>query len=178
MAPDSMVISLAVSELGETTQDAQSVANTRLNQVKTILETYKIPSKDMQTTNLSIYPEYDWTDGGRKLLGQRATQTLTITIKDPDFTSIGGKIIDEVSKIGNIQVNNSYFEIQDKNAAMAQAREEAFADAKEKAEQLAKAGGLRLLKAVSISDNSINYYPTPYPMMAKAEMAMDSSVGG
>jgi uncharacterized protein len=62
---------------------------------------------------------------------------------------------------------------------MAAAREEAFADAKAKAEQLASAAGLRVKKAISISDSSIDYYPGPvYPMMGKAEMAMDGMGGG
>jgi uncharacterized protein YggE len=99
---------------------------------------------------------------------------LTITIGDEDYTTIGGKIIDEVAQIGGVQVNNTYFALKDKNAAMAAAREQAFADAKAKADQLAKAAGLRVKKAISISDSTIDYYPGPiYPMMGKAEMGMD-----
>lgn len=139
MAPDSMVISLSISELAATTQDAQAQSNAKVNQVKAILEKYNIPAKDIKTENVSVYEEFDWTDGGRKPLGYRSAQTLTITISDGDYTTIGGQIIDEVAKVGGVQVNNTYFALKDKNEAMATARAEAFADAKAKAEQLANA---------------------------------------
>lgn len=178
MAPDSMVLSLAINELAATTQDAQAQSNAKVNQVKQILTTYNIPEKDIKTENVSVYEEFDWTDGGRKPLGYRATQTLTITISDGDYTTIGGQIIDDVAKIGGVQVNNTYFALKDKNAAMATAREAAFTDAKAKAEQLASAAWLRVKKAILINDSSTDYYPGPvYPMMGKAEVAMDSMGG-
>lgn len=105
-------------------------------------------------------------------MGYRATQSITVTIEDPEFARIGGEIIDEVAQIGGVKVNNTSFILKDKDTAMAEAREEAFQDAQTKAEQLADAGNLRLKKAISISDTSINY-GGPYPM-ARAEMAMDS----
>jgi uncharacterized protein YggE len=179
MAPDSMVISLAITELAATTQEAQAQSNAKVNQVKDILKQYNIPAKDIKTENVSVYEEFDWTEGGRRPLGYRSSQTLTITITDGDYTTIGGQIIDDVAKIGGVQVNNTYFALKDKNQAMAAAREEAFADAKAKAEQLANAAGLRVRKAISINDSSIDYYPGPiYPMYGKAEMAMDGMGGG
>jgi uncharacterized protein YggE len=62
MAPDSMVISLAVSELASTTQEAQAQSNAKINQIKQILSNYNIPAKDIKTENVSVYEEYDWTD--------------------------------------------------------------------------------------------------------------------
>lgn len=177
MAPDSMVISLAISELAATTQDAQAQSNAKVNQVKAILEKYNIPAKDIKTENVSVYEEFDWTDGGRKPLGYRSAQTLTITISDGDYTTIGGQIIDEVAQVGGVQVNNTYFALKDKNEAMAVAREEAFADAKTKAEQLAQAAWLRVKKAISINDSYVDYGSPVYPMYAKSEVAMDSMGG-
>jgi|GEM_PF-2405356 len=58
---------------------------------------------------------------------------------------------------------------------MATAREAAFADAKAKADQLAQAAGLRVKKAISITDSYVDYGSPVYPMYAKAEMAMGDS---
>jgi len=178
MAPDSMVISLSISELAATTQDAQAQSNAKVNQVKAILEKYNIPAKDIKTENVSVYEEFDWTDGGRKPLGYRSAQTLTITIADGDYTTVGGQIIDEVAQVGGVQVNNTYFALKDKNEAMATARADAFADAKAKAEQLANAAWLRVKKAISINDSYVDYGSPVYPMYAKAEAAMDGMGGG
>ena len=175
IAPDSMVISLAVSELGTTTQEAQTANNTKVAQVQAILGEYSVAEKNIKTENVSVNEEYDWTDTGRKPLGYRATQTLTITLDEGDYTDIWAKIIDAVATIGGVQVNNTYFALKDKNEAMAAAREAAFADAKAKADQLASAAGLRVKKAISITDSYVDYGSPVYPMYAKAEMAMDES---
>jgi len=179
ITPDSMVISLSVNELWDTTQEAQTQTNTKINQVKEILSGHNIPASDIKTENVSVYEEYDWTEGGRNLLGYRSTQTLTITIKDHDYTTIGGQIIDEVAQIGGVQVNNTYFALKDREAAMTIAREEAFADAKAKAEQLAQVAWLRIKKAISINDSYVDYGWPIYPMYGRSEMAMDSvGMGG
>lgn len=170
IAPDSMRIYLAVSELADTTQEAQTLANTKVNQIMDMLEGYDIPSSDIKTESVSINEEYDRTDDWRNLLWYRANQNITITIESDDFASIGGQIVDEVAQVGGVKINNTSFVLKDRDAAMAEAREKAFNNAQMKAEQLADAGSLRLLKALSISDNSIDYN---YPM-ARTEMAMAS----
>lgn len=175
IAPDSMVISLSVSELGTTTEQAQIANNTKMEQVQNILKKYAVAEKNIKTENVSVYEEYDWTDNGRKPLGYRATQSLTITLDEWDYTDIWAKIIDAVATIGGVQVNNTYFALQDKNEAMAAAREAAFADARAKADQLAKAAWLRVKKALSITDSYVDYGWPIYPMYAKAEMAMDGA---
>jgi len=177
ITPDSMVISLSINELADTTQEAQTKSNTKVNAVNAILSGYNIPASNIKTESVSVYEEYDWTEGGRNLLGYRSTQTLTITIDDGDYTAIGGQIIDEVAQIGGVQVNNTYFALKDKYEAMAMARDEAFADAKAKAEQLARTAWLRIKKAISINDSYVDYGSPVYPMYGRAEMAMDS-VGG
>ena len=169
-APDSMVIIVAVNELAKTTDAASTVANTKLNQIKVITNTNNIPEKDIQTANLSVYPEYSWSDNTNTLVWYRATQTITINVTDKDFATIGGKIVDEINKIGGVQINNVSFDINDKDAAMAQARTKAFTDAKKKAEQFAQAGWLTLQKPLSITDQSVNYYPPVYSMMAKESL--------
>jgi uncharacterized protein YggE len=48
--------------------------------------------------------------------------------------------MNKISEIGEINVNNVNFIVDDKSKAMEEAREKAFNDAKAKAEQLAKLG--------------------------------------
>lgn len=62
----------------------------------------------------------------------------------------------DVAAIGNVNVDNTYFDLKDKNAALAEGREKALQDAKAKAEQLAKASGRKLGRVLTIMDNT--YY--------------------
>lgn len=73
---------------------------------------------------------------------------------------------------------NSSFIVDDMDAAMLKAREEAFKDAKTKAQQLADLADVDLGDPVTITDQSSQNYPIPPIMYAKAEMDMaGGSVG-
>ncbi|HCY21118.1 TPA: hypothetical protein DIC40_04675 [Patescibacteria group bacterium] len=78
--------------------------------------------------------------------------------------------MNKISEIGEINVNNINFILDDKSVAMEEAREKAFNDAKAKAEQLAKLGGLTLGQPTMITEQEIQYnYDRPmYAMEAKA----------
>ena len=94
-------------------------------------------------------------------MGYRSQQTMTIKVYGKDFWQKGADIVDAISKVWGVNVNNTYFDLKDKNVAMQWAREKAFADAKAKAAQLAQAGGVALGKPVMITDNNISYTPGP-----------------
>jgi hypothetical protein len=176
--PDMVIINVTASELANTTKDAMAKVNDKINQVMDILKTNNIPEKDVQTSNISLSPEYDWSTTPKYLKGQRATEGLTINIKkiDPTAEKVSA-IIDAVSAINNIELGGITFDIEDKTPFYTQARELAFQKAKQKADELAKLGGVELLKPVSISDTSVNYYSPVYSnaYMMNATKSADSA---
>lgn len=178
VTPDMLVINLSVSELADTTEKAQAQSNEKVTKVMDVLSGYSIPKANIQTTNVNVYPEYDRSDAsGRKLLGYRAQNSMTIQITGENFGDIGSKVVTDISTIGGVNVDNTYFDLKDKNAALAAGREKALQDATAKAEQLAKASGRKLGKVLNITDNTY-YNPTPI-YYAKAEgmggVAMDTA---
>jgi len=69
VAPDMLVISVSISELAATTDLAQTQANDKVNKLKELLKAADIADKDIKTTNVNVYPEYDRSNAsGRKLL--------------------------------------------------------------------------------------------------------------
>jgi uncharacterized protein YggE len=69
VSPDMLVINVSISELAATTELAQTQANEKVNKLKVLLKEAAIEDKDIKTTNVTAYPEYDRSDaGGRKLL--------------------------------------------------------------------------------------------------------------
>lgn len=162
VSPDMLVINVSISELAATTELAQTQANEKVNKLKALLKTADIADKDIKTTNVNVYPEYDWSDAsGRKLLGYRAQQSISINVSGENFWEKWGNIVTQIAKIGWVNVDNTYFDLKDKNTAMQWARDKALADAKAKAVQLAKAGGVNLGKPIIITDNSYSYNPSP-----------------
>lgn len=177
--PDMLIINLSVSELADTTEKAQAQSNEKITKVRAMLSGMNIPEDNLKSTSVNVSPEYDRSEpSGRKLLGYRSRHSMSMTITGENFGNIGGQIITEISKIGGVNVDGTSFDLKDKNAALAWAREKALEDARAKAEQLAKAGGSKLGKVLTITDNT--YYNMPGPIYyAKAEgmggVAMDSA---
>ncbi len=157
VSPDMLIVNVSVSELADSTEAAQSQSNEKVTQVMDILSGYAIPTHNIKSTSVNVYPEYDRNDAsGRKLLGYRSQHSLSITITGENFWELWGKIIEELSKIGGVNVDNTYFDLKDKDTALAGARQNALDDAKAKAEQLAKASGRKVVRVLTITDNT--YY--------------------
>ncbi len=176
--PDMAILTVSVSEIANTSEEALKNANMKLSQVSDVLNNNAIDPNDVQTSQFSIYPEYDYSSGTSVLKGQRATISVTIKVKKLDSTaSKATKIIDEVAKVPNIQLGSIYFDIEDQTAYFTSARELAFNKAKQKATELAKLAGVKLLNPVSISDSTYDITPPVYKNTAfdLAPLTADSS---
>jgi uncharacterized protein YggE len=176
VTPDTLTINISVSELENTTALAQKESDNKLAKVQEILKTFNIDKKNIKTTNASINPEYDRTTTERKLLGYRSVQSLHIEIDGSGFEQKWADLIAKISEIGGVSVDNTAFSLKDENKATTEAREKAFKDAQQKAEQLAKLAGQKLGKVTLISEQISQSYPTPM-YAGKEMMASDSAAG-
>ncbi len=161
--PDIVRIKVWISELANTTKIAQENTNKKLEEVLAILKEYNIPENDIQTNNLSIKPEYEWLrEWWKKIVWQRVKQDLNIKISDinTDKTKVVN-ILDSLWEINWIELNSIQFDIDDKKELFTKARAQAFEKAKQKATELAELWELQLLKPITISESSVNYY-SPY----------------
>lgn len=163
VTPDILALSINIEETKPTTAEAQKEVNKKVNQIKEIIKNYKIKNSDVQSKNINVYPEYDYKDTWRTLLWYRANHQLEIKIKGANLENegVGGKLIDEISKIWWVIINNISYDIEDKTPYYTQARELAMEKANQKAKELAKVAGVKLLKPISISESIDTYYPTP-----------------
>ncbi len=130
----------------------------KMNEIVNALKNLDIEDKDIQTTNYSLNPVYDWTEKtGQKLKGYEVSQNVNIKIRDLD--KIGSAIARTAEKGAN-QVGNINFTIDDEFKIKNEARTEAIAKAKEKAESIAVATGMKLKKIVNVYENQV-FYPGP-----------------
>ena len=123
------------------------------------LTAFGIDAKDIRTTSFSIWPfdKYDPVTGvstGEKYYA--VDNTVYVTVRDLDKL---GSLLDTVIGAGANTVNSIQFDVADKDAALKQARADAVADAKAKAEELAQAAGLSVGEIRSISFTDSQYYP-------------------
>lgn len=175
--PDHVQITAGVSELANTTAQAQQQANDKLARVLGILKKNEIPERNIQTSHLSFRPEYDWSDGERRLLGQRVEQSLTLSIPEIDVRPERvAKILDAFGTIQGLEMHSVSFEVKNRKELVNRARILAFEQARQKAEALAQLSGLAVEKPLQISESEGNVQPIPYfrttpQMQAMAEGA-------
>jgi hypothetical protein len=172
-APDIATISLGVSSLANTVAEARTQAATSLTAMIDSMKANGVEEDDIQTSQLSIQPEYDYTDGRQLLRGFRVSNTVTAKLRDIDRT---GEVVDEAVEAGgdNTTINGIGFSIEDPEDLKRQARELAVADARARAETLAQASGVSLGDPVTISESS--YTPPVY--YSGAEIAADRAAAG
>ncbi len=172
-APDLALLDLGVSTEGKTVKEARDAAATAMNAVNSAVKGDGVAEKDVQTQQFSIEPEYQYPDGKQELIGFRVTNIVEVKVRNLDST---GQIIDDAAKAGGdvVQVQGLTFTIENPETLRAQARQEAVADARARAEGLAELAGVKLGKPISVSETT-GTPPTAFrnamPGAAGAEMA-------
>jgi uncharacterized protein YggE len=170
VVPDTVRLNATISFVGATNSAASKAVSTSAAAFRAALKDKKVATKDIQSQNLTIYPEYTWTqEKGQELKGYRASQSFTVLVRDE---ANAGAIIDaSVDAAGdNIQVTSVSPIVLDIDDAQDAAREKAVAKAKKKATAYAKLFDFDLGKILWVSESSSAYNPPIYGM-AKASVA-------
>ena len=172
--PDTLIIDLGVQVLRPSVSEATGDASRLAQAVIDALKANGVAEKDIQTTNYSIYPEYDYRNDNQVLRGYRVSNTVSAKIRDLDKA---GEVIDAATAAGgnDAVVNGIRFDLEANGPLITSAREAAWNDAKAKAEQLAALAEVRLGKAVSISEVSSPSQPPILYAEARAEAAFDAA---
>ena len=175
VVPDAVRFSATVSAVAPTNTAALSSASKSAAAVRAALKDKGIAVKDIRSANISVYPEYNWTqETGTKITGYRASQSFDVLVRK---AADAGTIIEAVVTAGgdNVQLGGVIPTTLNPSAATEDARAAAVANAKSKATSYAKLLGTSIGKVLSLEEQSSPVYSSPFPM-AKAGMAKDSAV--
>ncbi len=169
--PDEARVNLGVTEESQTVLDVQNKLNTKINQINQALKSLGIDKKDIKTVNYSVNPNYDYR-GGRQITGYMANATLQVKLTDFDKLN---QAVDAATSQGANQVGGISFGLstEKEKEVRKEAREDAVAEAKNKAEELAKLAGIKLGKVINVNENI--ELPGLRPIYLEAEkMALDA----
>jgi uncharacterized protein YggE len=188
--PDIATFTFSVVSDKATVADAQADATTKANATTAYLTSQGISKNDIQTSNYSIQPQYSYnspvcTNGfcppsNQTLTGYEVSQTTTVKIRD---TSKAGTVLAGIGSTGATEVSGLTFTFDDPTSVQTDARNKAIADAKTKADALAKQLGVSLVRVTAFNENAGGSMPQPvvYNMAtagsAKAAVAPTISVG-
>ena len=131
-----------------------------MTKVVDALKKLGIADKDIQTTTISLQPVYDYSTNTNppRLTGYQLNNAVAVTVRDLDKV---GDAIDGSLAAGATTFDGVTFRVEDPAKAEQQAREAAMAQAKSKAETLAKGAGVAIGGVASISETAS---PVPYPV--------------
>lgn len=172
--PDIAYLNAGVQTQGETAQAAMTANAAAMNGVFDALAEANIDRKDMQTSNFSLQPQYDYSNrqNGQppRLTGYQASNQLSVRVRDLDTL---GETMDALVSAGGNTFNGLTFALEDDRAAKNAARDLAMKEAIARAELYAAATGYEVARVVTISESG-GFTPQPMAMMAEAR-SMDRS---
>ncbi|MBO9368566.1 MAG: SIMPL domain-containing protein [Chloroflexi bacterium] len=159
LSPDIAYINIGVHTENPSASDAVAENNLQTQQLIEVLRKSGVEQKDIQTSNFSIFLNYEYTPEGKRGAPFYVVEnTVMVTVRD---LSKLGALLDAAVKAGANNVYGIQFDISDKSEAIKKAREQAFKDAQEQAQDAARLSGVTLGAIQSISFNE----SVPVPIM-------------
>jgi len=174
--PDMATITVGVVTEAPTAVAAMEQNRVRMNQVVATLKKAGLAERDIQTSNISLNPQYVYVQNEQpKLTGYQATNQVTIIVNE---LARLGAAIDATVSAGANNVQGISFGLKDPTSAENQARQKAVRALQAKADLYAQATGHRVSRLVSLSEGGGYSPPPPMPMamMARAEKFDATSV--
>ena len=164
--PDIARITAGVVTVAPTATAALAQNASQMASVRAALKRAGIADRDIQTSSISLYPDYrqDAQGNNPQIVGYRSSNEVTVKFRDIAAT---GKILDALVAQGANQINGPMLAIDKPEAALDEARTLALANARARAELYAKALGKRVARILSISEAGAGYQP-PVIMMRQA----------
>ena len=149
VVPDMATVSLGVNVQKQSAKAAREAGAEAMTKVIAAIKALGIDDKDITTSMVSLGPVYDYQSNVQMIIGYQLQNTVTITVRD--LTKVSDVLDDSVAA-GATTVNGVSFDVSDRTAAEAKAREAAMFDAKAKADTLSKAAGVAIVGVASISE--------------------------
>ncbi len=167
--PDMARISTGVIAEAETARQALARNSEAMAKLIAGLKTNGIGAKDIQTSSFHVEPRYTNPKEGQVAVidGYRVVNQVEVTARDLDKL---GEVLDALVTLGANQMNGLAFDVSKAETLRDDARKDAIANAKRRAELYAAAAGAKVGNVISISEDG-GGSPPPYFKATRASMA-------
>ena len=172
VTPNAVKVMGQVTVVDGTNASALAKANTSSASIRKALLANGVSTKDIATTSLTVYPEYNYTqEKGSVQIGYRASQSFTVVVKN---ASNAGAVVDAIAAAGGdyLQLQGVSPFVLDNTKATEAARAAAVKNAKAKASSYAKLMGIKLGKVNYLTEGGASYNP---PIYGVAKASADSA---
>lgn len=164
--PDVAIISAGVVTRQPTASAAIQENAARMERVLAALKRVGVADRDVQTSSINLNPEYRYQENQPpQLNGYTASNQVSVRFRD---IRNSGRILDALVAEGANQINGPTLTIDKPETALDEARTQALATGRARADFYARALGKRVVRLVSVSEGGGNYPAPPMPMMMEA----------
>ncbi|MEO6794926.1 MAG: SIMPL domain-containing protein [Mycobacterium sp.] len=170
--PDTLTTEAGIEFVASDVTSAMNQTSERQEAVIDALVDAGVNRKDISTTQVSLQPQYGNSEpsGASSITGYRAGNTIRVKVERDSASQVLAVMV----RAGGdaTRINGVSYSIEDDSHLVRGARERAFNDAKDRAEQYAQLSGLRLGRVISISEVAGETPPMPVGMpMPRAMVA-------
>lgn len=165
VAPDVARVTIGVQSEGKDAASALADNNAKMAALIEQIKQAGVAEADIQTSGFAIYPTYDYESPSPRITGYQVSNAVSVKVA----VAGAGDLLDKVVAAGANNVSGISFEVSNPDAALAEARKAAMADAKARADQFAAAGNSQVGEVLVISE-LVNQAPV-FPELALADQS-------
>ena len=174
--PDIVRINAGVVTQAPTAVEAIRQNGARMERVRAALRRAGVAERDIQTSSISLQPDYRYAENRPpELTGYRAGNEVNVRFRD---IANSGRILDALVAEGANQINGPNLGIDRPEAALDEARTQALANARARAELYARALGMRVRRVLFVSETGAPASPVPMLRMRAESDAATQIVPG
>lgn len=172
---DESVVTGTWQEEASTSDEARNKVKEKSSKGLDEIKKAGIEEKKITTTQISVYPEYNYRNNENKITGYRASTTLEIKLTDAKRAD---QIISLMTKNGATSTTGPSLGVSQAvlDEIEKELKAEAVANARAEAEKLAEEAGARLGEVISIGGSNISGgNERPYPLMRALEDTVEQA---
>lgn len=173
--PDIATIRAGVVTQAPTAAAALADNAARVTRVLAALKQAGVADRDVQTATISLQPQYRYGENVPPVItGYQASNSVAVRFRD---VKRSGAILDALVKEGANQIDGPNLSIDKADAAEDEARTDAVAKARARAEVYARAAGMQVNRILSISEGEGDQPPIARPrgVALRMEASADST---
>jgi uncharacterized protein YggE len=172
--PDVAIVSAGVVSRSSNASGALQDSAAKMQRVIAALKRAGIADGDIQTSNVSLNPEYRYPQNeSPQLVGYSAANSVTVRFRS---IATSGRILDALVAEGANQINGPTLTVDQPEAALDEARAKAIATGRSRAALYAHSLGMRVVRVVSVNETDSGNLQLPTPLMLLARSAAATKI--
>lgn len=170
--PDMLTLDVSVRATGKDVTELQGQVERTTRQVVSAARELGVEEGDIDSSSISIQPEYDWQNNRRIYRGQAVQRTISVTLRNLERY---GELVAAMSRYPLHSVGQPRLGHADLEALQLAALDNALARGRVKAERIARGVGAELGDVVQVEEHG-SAVPAPATRVMAAEAAMSPEI--